>query len=342
MNRISLGAIVASLALPASLSVAAQDDEAVMEEVIVSATRRDVAVMDIPQSIQAISGETLELPSFQNMSQVYNLVPGATAFSNKAPQEQGIQLRGSGVVQSNAAADTSPVGYYVDDIPYVDISTPVPPPIGTFDLERVEIIRGPQGTSYGQDSSGGSVILRTAPVDLETFGYKLRGGITNVGSVDENGKQAGGVINVPVIEDVFGIRASYLSESDPGFGKVAGRADIKNPMESSRDSLRIKAFAKVSETLSLEATHSEWNTEYNVLLGAQIADSRNGQMILTDVSTPMLLELFPDGRLKNDSEISWTTFKALLALGFADITYSAGRVIRRRKRPIRNLSLMWV
>ena len=147
MNRISLGAIVASLALPASLSVAAQDDEAVMEEVIVSATRRDVAVMDIPQSIQAISGETLELPSFQKMSQVYNLVPGATVFSNKAPQEQGIQMRGSGVVQSNAADDTSPVGYYVDDIPYVDISTPVPPPVGTFDLERVEIIRGPQGTS---------------------------------------------------------------------------------------------------------------------------------------------------------------------------------------------------
>ena len=81
------------------------------------------------------------------MSQVYNLVPGATVFSNKAPQEQGIQMRGSGVVQSNAADDTSPVGYYVDDIPYVDISTPVPPPVGTFDLERVEIIRGPQGTS---------------------------------------------------------------------------------------------------------------------------------------------------------------------------------------------------
>jgi hypothetical protein len=59
-----------------------------------------------------------------------------------------------------------------------------------------------------------------------------------------------------------------LSESDPGFGKVAGRADIKNPLESSRDSLRIKAFAKVSETLSLEATHSEWNTEYNVLPGS--------------------------------------------------------------------------
>lgn len=331
MYKILLGGLVASLALPTSFSVAAQDDEAVMEEVIVSATRRDVAVMDIPQSIQAISADTLELPSFGNMSQVYNLVPGATVFSNKSPQEQGIQMRGSGVVQSNAADDTSPVGYYVDDIPYVDISTPVPPPIGTFDLERVEIIRGPQGTSYGQDSSGGSVILRTAPVDLENFGYKVRGGITNVGSVDDNGKQVGGVINIPVIEDVFGIRASLLSETDPGFGQVAGRADIKNPLESSRDSIRIKAFAKVSDTLSLEATHSEWNTEYNVLPGTQIADSRNGRMVLTDLSTPMLLELFPDGRLKNDFEISWTTFKAVLALDFADITYSAGRVDTPKK-----------
>ena len=176
MNKFLLRILMLGMVLPAPVAVFSADDEdeAVIEEIIVSATRRDVAVMDIPQSIQAITEETLEMPIYNDVRDIYNLVPGAVVHSNKQPAQEGIQFRGSGITQSNAADGLPPVGYYIDDIPYVDISTPVPPPISTFDLQRIEIIRGPQGTSYGQDSTAGSVILRTNPVDLENFGYNAR------------------------------------------------------------------------------------------------------------------------------------------------------------------------
>ena len=192
MNKFLLRILMLGMVLPAPVAVFSADDEdeAAIEEIIVSATRRDVAVMDIPQSIQAITEETLEMPIYNDVRDIYNLVRVLLCIAtNNLPRR--IQFRGSGITQSNAADGLPPVGYYIDDIPYVDISTPVPPPISTFDLQRIEIIRGPQGTSYGQDSTAGSVILRTNPVDLENFGYNARYGYASVKGVDGAGHTAG-------------------------------------------------------------------------------------------------------------------------------------------------------
>ena len=183
MKRTTLSVFVFALAFPVSSLVLAQDDAAsdnddavdgVLEEIIVTSDRRERAVMDVSQSIQAVPAATLELPTFNEMSDVMNLVPGGTSFTGKQPAKEGMQFRGSGVIQAGASDGQSPVGYYVDDIPFVDLATPGLPPLSTFDLQGVEILRGPQGTSYGQDSSAGSVIMRTNPVDLQNFGFKGR------------------------------------------------------------------------------------------------------------------------------------------------------------------------
>lgn len=324
--------LACSLAAPVSFGALAQSDEVTtLEEVIVTSTRREKVVMEINQSIQAITAEELELPTFNDLSDIAALVPGATVFGNKAPAKEGIQFRGSGIVQSGSNDGQAPVGYYVDDVPYVDISTPTPPPMGTFDLERIEVIRGPQGTSYGQDSSAGSVILRTARVDLENFGYKFRSAISDTESYGGTGFTVGGVVNIPIAKDVFGIRVSYLREEDPGYGAVAGRPDISKPLENTRDTFRAKAYWQVTDRINLELTHSLWNTEYGTLPGTQILDSNNGTMILSPVETDMLLTLFPDGRLQNDYEISWTTFLAKFDLGFAELTSSSGYVDTPKK-----------
>ena len=302
-----------------------------LEEVIVTATRRPESLMEIPQSIQAIPDTVLASPNFNDMSDVFNLVPGAVQHSAKPPDFEGIQLRGSGITQSNADDGRSPVGYYVDDIPYVDISTPVPPPISTFDLERVEILRGPQGTSYGQDSTGGSVILRTKPVDLANFGDMVRLGFSKVSSSHGQGSTFGGVLNVPLVKDKFGFRFSYLREEDPGYGKVQGRPDIENPLENVRHSARLKVHAVPSDRFDLVLTHSEWQTNYNFLPGSQIADNTGGHMVLAPVTEEILLARFPDGQLENDYDVRWTTLLATLDFGFADLTWSAGLVDTPKK-----------
>ncbi len=331
MNKILLRLILLGMVLPVPLTVfsADEDDDAVIEEIVVSATRRDVAVMDIPQSIQAITEEMLEMPIYKNVRDIYNLVPGAVVHTNKQPMQEGIQFRASGITQSNAADGLPPVGYYVDDIPYVDISTPVPPSLSTFDLQRIEVIRGPQGTSYGQDSTAGSVILRTNPVDLEKFGYSARYGFSNVKAVDGTGHTAGGVLNIPIAEDVFGIRLAYLREEDVGYGTITG--NTANPLENSRDSMRIKARWKPTEKADITLTHSRWFTDYRVLPGSQIADTTGGEMIISPLITEMALTKYPSGIPTNDYEIEWTTLLGKFDLGFAELTSSTGYVDTPKK-----------
>jgi outer membrane receptor protein involved in Fe transport len=273
----------------------------------------------------------MELPTFNEITDVTALVPGATAHANKPPVKEGIQMRGSGITQSGADDGQSPVGYYVDDIPFVDISTPVPPPIGTFDLQRIEVIRGPQGTAHGLDSTAGSIIMRTNPVDLENFGYKLRVGLADVKGVDDMGYTIGGVVNIPIAEDVFGMRISYLREDDVGYGWVAGQPDYDDPYAFTRDSGRIKLFWDVTDWMDLEFTHSQWNTDFNTLPGTQILSTLTGETIVKPVTTVMLLSLFPEGRLKNDFEIGWTTLLARFDLGFAELTSSTGWVDTPKK-----------
>ena len=270
MKRALFSVVATTLVAPFSGAVLAQEDGGegyVLEEVMVTATRRSQSLMSVTQSIQAISEAQLELPTLSDVSMVHNLIPGAVSFGNKAPIQQAVQIRGSGIVQSSASDAQSPVGYYVDDIPYVDISTPTPPPIDTFDLARIEVLRGPQGTTYGQDSSAGSLIMRTNPVDLENFGFKVRASYSQTEGTPGSGYQVGAVVNVPIVEDVLGIRLSYQRNDDPGYGEVFGNPDFDDPLANTRDSIRAKIYWQVSDNLNLELTHSEWNTEYNVLPG---------------------------------------------------------------------------
>jgi len=323
------------LIAPISFGALAQsDDEAeasVIEEIIVLSDRREKNIMEVTQSIQAIPEEQLQLPTFNDLSDITMLIPGATHFGNKPPYDQNIQLRASGIVQSGSSDGQAPVGYYVDDVPFVDISTPVPPPIGTYDLQRIEVLRGPQGTSYGQDSQAGSVILRTNPVDLENLGFKAQVGISDIDGTSGTGYSVGGVVNLPLVKDVFGIRISYLQEQNPGYGYVEGEPDYDDPLAYSRDSVRIKALWHIAEWFDLELTHSEWNTEYHNLIGNQILDTTGGEMILSPVTVDILLDVFPGGRVKNDFEINWSTLLLRFDLGFAALTSSTGLVDTPKK-----------
>ena len=106
MKRALFSVVATTLVAPFSGAVLAQEDGGegyVLEEVMVTATRRSQSLMSVTQSIQAISEAQLELPTLSDVSMVHNLIPGAVSFGNKAPIQQAVQIRGSGIVQSSAS-----------------------------------------------------------------------------------------------------------------------------------------------------------------------------------------------------------------------------------------------
>ena len=318
------------LLYPASfVSIADDTDMAEVDEIIVSATRREESVMEIPQSLQAIPRQTLSMPIYRDVTDIYNLVPGATTAitqGGKPPSGDGIMLRGSGITMTNAGGGSQPVGYYIDDIPFIDPNTMTPPPLGTFDLDQIEVLRGPQGTTYGQDSSAGSVIMRTAPVNLSETGYLARTGMMSYAKGGDMGLTYGGVLNVPIVEDKLGIRLSYLSETDPGHGVVQGRPEVDYAHEEERVTMRTKLTYIPTDSVELTLTHSEWETDYYYLPGTSLKKSDEGTMEVAPIGWDFGLEVFPDGIFRNKNHTAWTTALAKMDLGFAELTYSYGDV----------------
>ena len=218
-----------------------------------------------------------------------------------------------------------PVGYYIDDIPYVDPFGATPPPLGTFDLNSIEVLRGPQGTSWGQDSSAGSVIMRTAPVDFEEFGYRVSAGAMTY-SKGSQGYEYSAIVNAPIIEGKLGLRLAYETQEDPGFGKVRGRPEVEEPFNTERDTLRAKLTWLPSENSEVTYTHTQWNTQYTFIPGSNIIDSSRGVMEVVPLTWDLGLEVFPDGIPTNNYDIEWNTLMASVDLGFATLTYAGGKV----------------
>lgn len=329
MKRVSIARwLVVSFFFPVAFQSVADDVEADVEEVIVSATRREESVMDVPMSVQLIPGEKFEKPTYKHVKDVYALVPGAAIASagGKPPQSEGLQMRGSGALAAQADFTINPVGYYIDDVAYVDINSTTPPQVGTYDLAGIEVLRGAQGTTYGTESSAGAIILRTNPVDLSEFSYKTRVGMMSYMKGADMGMTYGGVLNVPLVEDKLGIRLAYLSEEDPGHAEVEGRPAVDDAMAEDRDSIRAKLTWKPSDAAEITLNHSEWNTTYGFEIGSNLIDSSGGTMIVHPMEKDFTLEKYPSGIPANETEISWSTARAAFDMGPMELSYTYGSV----------------
>ncbi len=213
MNTIKLTtlALLSSTAISGINAVSAQDatdsdDEVLFEEVIVTATRRATSTQDIPYNISAVSGATIDAARVVDASELLRSIPGV-AVSDKgarnAGQVNGIRIRGLNVDSANRSdipVTSSPtVATYIND-------TPVFANMMLKDLERVEVLRGPQGTLYGSGALGGAVrYITKKPVLGEFEGYMNGVLSTTAGSSGVNwiGDL---VLNVP-LGDTLAIRA---------------------------------------------------------------------------------------------------------------------------------------
>jgi outer membrane receptor protein involved in Fe transport len=203
------------------------DEDSASAEIIVTAQKREERLIDTPQSVTALGSDQLARLAATQFTDFANTVPGLQ-FTTQGAGTSQISLRGV-----TTGADVAPtVGIYVDDVPYGSSSAFANGvrralDVGLFDIDRIEVLRGPQGTLYGASSMGGVLkyVMRTP--SLTEFGGTARLGVsdTRYGGTSYDGSAT---INAPISTDKAAVRASGYYSRDGGFNDnvVTGQDDV--------------------------------------------------------------------------------------------------------------------
>jgi iron complex outermembrane recepter protein len=226
LNKFAVSAlsttILASLAIAPAFAQDAQADEATVDSqpIIVTATLRAMDVQDIPLAVTAVAPETLER---QGISDIKNLASISPSFNIQSSQTEtqgtSIKVRGVGTTGNNTGLESS-VGVFIDGVyqsrPGVALGDLV-------DLERLEILRGPQGTLFGRNTSAGALNVTTKRPSLSDFE-----GFANAtyGNYNFMNVQAG--VSVPVAQDVAAVRLSGTWRKRDGYLTAADGSESNN------------------------------------------------------------------------------------------------------------------
>jgi iron complex outermembrane receptor protein len=236
---------------PAGVSGGASEGaDGTMAQIVVTAQKREERLKDVPISISVLSGDKLDQSSAQGVAAELTRVSGVVAFPNlQAGGGTVISMRG---VSAGSAtfAGSNPVSYYLDSVPFGLVQSAVTPDSNAYDLERVEVLRGPQGTLYGASAQAGVVRVLTRDADLDRFEFKARASdsFTKGGGNNYRGDAA---INVPIIEGKLAARAVV------GYQDMSGWVDTplgKNANDSTMRTARLKIGAQPTERLSIAAS----------------------------------------------------------------------------------------
>ncbi len=236
-SRIGLLAGCAAVATMASVQTASA--QVLMDEVVVTAQKREQSAQDVGISITAFSRKQLEAMGYTNAQEVTAMAAGVSTLQPNGEANYSIGIRG--VANNDFTTNVeSPVAIYVDE---VYISQMSGAGFMLFDVERVEILRGPQGTLFGRNATGGLVHYVTTKPGPEFGGY---GSIT-YGSFDRIKFQ--GAINLPV-NDKLAIRASVSTHQGDGYitNRLKPGSKLNNANESAG---RIQALFTPNEDVEI-------------------------------------------------------------------------------------------
>jgi iron complex outermembrane receptor protein len=247
-KQLELGMHARRLAFGLALVMPVMAGAQTLEEIVVTAERRETSLQRTPISIVAFTAESMEFKGIETLEDVASFTPnldikGSRGTGNVSPTYQIRGLSGGGGATGERA-----VGMYIDGV-YMPRTTG--PFMNVLDVERIEVLRGPQGTLFGRNSTGGAIRVFTKQPTAEREGY-LELGAGNYGRADLNA-----MINVPLSDQVF-LRAQAASLNQDGYvtrgtQKLGGSEDtmlrLQLAIEPS-DKLRVGFSLSSSETNS--------------------------------------------------------------------------------------------
>jgi iron complex outermembrane receptor protein len=262
---LALGCMEASHAQPVSERGAASRQ---LEEIVVTAQKLgEQNLQDVPISIQAVSADTLQRAGASEFVDFAKLAPSINLIDSGNGQYQ-IYMRGiiTGPAATSATQDKPLTSMYIDDVPvsFANFN----PNFAMFDVERIEVLRGPQGTLYGAGSMGGNIRIVTTKPDTSRPGAKIEASGATTRDGDES-YGLKGLVNFPVVADQLGMRLTATHEFDAGFVDNV-LIPAENGDDLTRDSARLSALWLPTDALEVTA---------NVMWQDMDSDDRTRRMV---------------------------------------------------------------
>ena len=201
------------------------DSSSSVDEIVVTATRRETRLLDTPISMTVVGSDTLQATQADDFSDFSRLVPGLTAIDS-GPADRRYALRG---LQS---AGEPEVALYYDDIPMTGLpggsldTGDRQPDIKLWDMDRVEVLRGPQGTLYGDGSMGGTIRIISKRPLLDTFQAAAQ--VSGATTADGGGPswRWNGMVNLPLVNDTLAVRFAGYYRDEGGWIDNLERARV--------------------------------------------------------------------------------------------------------------------
>ena len=227
-----------------------------MEEIIVTASKREQTLSEFPGSVTVIGAEDLRFAT--GLNDVARLVPGFSVLDSGPRNSNGLVVRGLRVdeVESNDfGGDGGSVASYVDNIPLQGYF--LPPSFSLKDLERIEVLRGPQGTLYGNASIGGLVRYITAKPDLSKTSFSAGVDVSQTAESDDLNYDTDVVVNAPLVDNTLGVRLMLGKTDNAGFIDnpylLSGPQDDINDDEA--EQARLGVLWQATEKFSLSGSY---------------------------------------------------------------------------------------
>jgi iron complex outermembrane recepter protein len=248
---------------------------AVLEEVVVTAGKIQERIQDVAVPITAVSEARLQDIQADSFADYAKLVPGLSLNENR-PGQTVLTLQG---ISSFSAGST--VGVYVDDTPYGSSSGLTNAQfysgdLSTYDVQRLEVLKGPQGTLYGASTLGGLVKFVSNAPDPRQFAAEVQTGTEETAA--SWGWSAKGMINLPV-SDTAALRVSGVHEAEPGYIDDPSRG-LKNINSSQQNGVRASFLIKPLEPLSVRLTAVGQDSNFNDVNAEDLKEDAIGQVLL--------------------------------------------------------------
>lgn len=237
--------------------------QATLPTIVVTATRRRESLQHVPGGVTALTGAFLDRIHARSFEQFAPFVPGLS-YQSLGPTSDLVAIRG---VTTGGTQLSSGIGMYLDEVP-IGASTPFglgfqTLPIDTFDLSRVEVLNGPQGTLYGANALGGAIKYVSHAPNLDGFGALGDFGVSSTDHAGSN-DHAAAMLNIPLAPGKVAIRADAIQAFDSSFGNNV-LLNTRDQGSSRTLAGRIQLLAQIDPDLSVKLEAYSQNIHGNGL-----------------------------------------------------------------------------